>query len=71
MALDEFYGNTHRAALGGALRICLRLMNVLLLNSGSSTLKYQLIAIAPGRITQKEENTPLPRADRFEKGRLR
>jgi acetate kinase len=30
-------------------------MNVLVLNSGSSTLKFQLIAIDPGRITQIED----------------
>jgi acetate kinase len=38
-----------------ALRIWLRLMNVLVLNSGSSTLKFQLIAIDPGRIAQNED----------------
>ena len=30
-------------------------MNVLVLNSGSSTLKFQLIAISPGRIAQNED----------------
>jgi acetate kinase len=39
----------------GELWICLGLMNVLVLNSGSSTLKFQLIAIDPGWTVQKED----------------
>ncbi|HKW33223.1 MAG TPA: acetate kinase [Candidatus Acidoferrum sp.] len=41
-------------SVAGALQICLGLMNVLVLNSGSSTLKFQLIAIDPDRIAQNE-----------------
>lgn len=51
---ERDYGNTRYGA-AAALLICQGLMNVLVLNSGSSTLKFQLIAIDPGRITQNED----------------